>query len=734
MRKSCFIKLSLFLVACSLVSCGFSDSWQETESHIKYWGPSQDLFGKYVWTGHSFYGVANGEGDLNKVNRKGEIKSSTHYYATLGLLTPNDKLQLDNSWKYWGDEKDGIPHGLGVIERPDSAMVIGHFKNGKSDTVYVFKNDQMIYTGGWKNYAYNDYGVLKTNDGKVVYQGKYREGDYHGKGILFYENGKVKYKGKFANGLYDGIGKLYQPDGQLEYEGKFRRGKFNGYGVLHYGTDSIEAHVWLMGSMNPKYAPLYQNLENHKSNLSSSKYLSYKKHLVNYERFAILWKCMIVLSIALFIFIMSRIFAKRVNVKYLFKQPEPINKKKMYIVWAIGGLLGVHRILLSSWVGFISMALVAIAIICNLTPITLYAGHYDLLSSFVGWIPQFYVAIACVSVCVVLWLIDAVWVAYRIYYLTNTYYRHDAREMSLLRGHSTDVDRLMTSLARDLPKILSNMQSAISRSKNISKEKVKHTSWFGRTFKYGEKDLEESKYNRIYSNVYDVQNMQGQMLQYSNQLSEYLEEARINTYRNIYLAKEIIKYFRDKVSSKEQVLQQDKQITIRNVSIASIDAKDVEINVDAMSAIQTFDMSFSMLSNAGLSSGACLGFGLVFSTALVALNYLQQRNEALEKYAQGVKCLIENLNSISNESIKLESQLLRMNELLGALYQCNIAYIKAYVKIRDQAFPAPSFMNFIKGVNKRNPYFSSVEFKKDMALLIQVTSEYNKVNTAKIIN
>ena len=720
----------VFIIALLLSSCGFKASWQETDNHIQYWASSHS--GKQIWTGDTFYGVAHGDGDLNQINRRGDIKSSTHYHATLGLLNQYDKITLTNSWKYWGDLKDEIPNGLGVIERPDSALVIGRYHKGKSDTVYVFKNNQIIYSGGWKNFAYDGHGILKSLDGHIIYNGHFSQGLYDGRGTIFYDDGNIRYRGHFSRGKYNGLGKLYQQNGQLEYDGRFKDGIYNGYGIRYYENDSIVKHVWLDGDINPKYIPLYQNLEKHRNDISATEYTAYQEHLANYERFANLWKCIIVLLIGVFIYIVCLIYFKRRDVKYLFGRPKPFSKKTMYLIWGIGGMFGIHRILLSSKIGFVSISLFTIAIICNLTPLTLYAGHYTLIPSFVGWMPTFYIAIVCIGFCFILWIIDAVWIAYRIYYLTSTYYRHDKREMDILRNNATDVDRLMTTISRELPILLSNMQSAISRSKNIGKEKIKHTTWIGKFVRHGEKDLEESKYNRIYSNVYEVQNLQKRMKQYSIELSKYLEEARLNTYRNIFLTKEIISYFKSNVKSKEQVLQHDEMIAMKDVSIATINPKDAEINIDSMAAIETFDATFAALSNIGLGTGACVGVGLVISVAVTALSYLEQRNKALEQYATGVRNLIDNLNLMSNEFIKTESQMLRMNELLQALYKCNIAHTKVYVKIRDQVFPAPTFWNFLKGINKKNPYLSSVDFKQDMVYLIRVTSEYNKINTSNI--
>lgn len=725
--KHCHICIGI--VALFLSSCSFEASWQETEDNILYWASSHS--GRYVWTGNTFYGVANGEGYLNNVNRRGEIKSSTHYYATLGLLNDYDKIILVNSWKYWGDEKEGIPHGLGIIERPDSALVIGRYKNGKSDTVYVFKNDHIIYSGGWKNFDYNGKGILKSLDGHIIYNGRFKDGLYDGNGTLYYDNGQIRYCGHFLKGKYNGRGKLYQQNGKLEYNGHFKEGIYNGYGILYCENDSIVEHVWLNGKINPKYIKLYQKLEEHRDNISSKEYKTFKKHIAQYERFAWLWKGIILCILVLIIYLMIRLYKGNSSKQHLYTSSDPISKKKVYKIWLISGIFGFHRVYLASWVGFVNIGLISIAIILNLTPLTLFAGHYALMPSFIGMTWSFYVALVCVGLSVTIWLIDALWIAYRIYYLTNIYYRHDIRELDILQGRRTDVDRLMDHIAKTLPQLLSEIQAAIADSRGISREQIRHSTKIGKFLKIGEKDLKKSQRSRIYNKVYRIQKCQHQMQEESDALSIYLEEARVSAYRNMLLAKEVIQYFKDNVKSKEQEVHTDEKIQITDIQITNV-SQNENITLDVSGAVESFDMAFMTLANSGISGSLCVGIGGVLAIGALAISYLEQRNKVIQQYTQEIDSLIENLNDISKDVVKIESQLLRMNELLKALYQCNKAFISAYTKLRDRVFPAPSFGNFLKGVRLKDEYFSSNEFKHDIVFLIQVCSQYNKVNTADI--
>ena len=93
--------------------------------------------------------------------------------------------------------------------------------------------------------------------------------------------------------------------------------------------------------------------------------------------------------------------------------------------------------------------------------------------------------------------------------------------------------------------------------------------------------------------------------------------------------------------------------------------------------------------------------------------------------------LVHSIDEMANDSVNIEATILRMNEILSALYECNKAYINAYVKIRDELFPEPTFINFIKQIGKKKANFSKIS-AADLGYLIEVTKYYNKINTSEV--
>ncbi|PKM77409.1 MAG: hypothetical protein CVU90_07260 [Firmicutes bacterium HGW-Firmicutes-15] len=80
---------------------------------------------------------------------------------------------------YYGEIKDGKPHGLGKA----------YFRNGS------------MYDGEWK------------------------DGKQHGKAKEFYTDGTLQYEGDYKDGRRDGFGKVYANNGSLTYEGEWKNGE-----------------------------------------------------------------------------------------------------------------------------------------------------------------------------------------------------------------------------------------------------------------------------------------------------------------------------------------------------------------------------------------------------------------------------------------------------------------------------------------------------------------------------
>ena len=132
-----------------------------------------------------------------------------------------------------------------------------------------------------------------------------------------------------------------------------------------------------------------------------------------------------------------------------------------------------------------------------------------------------------------------------------------------------------------------------------------------------------------------------------------------------------------------------------------------------------------------LSAAPFIFLPIIFAIGYVAIDYFKQKNVLLEKYTIAAKELVHSIDEMANDSVNIEATILRMNEILYALYECNKAYINAYVKIRDELFPEPTFINFIKQIGKKKANFSKIS-AADLGYLIEVTKYYNKINTSEV--
>lgn len=689
--------LSIFMISCN------SSGWKETQNNCKYYTNSDSCKGRAIWRGSTFGDLIDGYGEFCRLNKEKQIISTKRCTAILGLMEPNDAIVLPNDYKYWGGIKREKPHKFGVIALPDNKYAIGYYKKGKSDSVIVVNRDRKIlYLGGWKSFA------------------------YEGEGEQYNEQGVLIYKGNFKKGLFHGKGKLYTNNGDLLYEGKFKKGKYNGYGILYSDGQKIE-HVWRNGEVKPKYALIYAKLEEHKSSLSQNEYKDFKERILYHERYGWIWQTIIAIGLLGLIAKMIVLYRQKNNLYDMYSRAKPFSKKKSFLLWLFGGWLGFHRLYLVSWWTFVFIGLFAIAIISNLTLITLFAGYYSLIPFFTELFTAFSLAIICFGMILLLWIFDALWIPYRIYYLTSIYYRKDFRELDILKGKQTDVDNLMQEIAIEVPKLVETIDKQLRSAEKISKQEKKHSTFIGQLFSIGEKSFAEEKHQKIKGVALEIDECIQQLAYYGRYLNYILQEARNNAYRNIELTKEIISYCRDNMKAQKQTVKHDKMLDMKNeISITTVNESGMQIfgPNTGDTAINTYLAIDSFTGSTALGAIGAIGVGLVG-------NYFQ-RLQAIQQYEQASAETVESLKKVVAESLNLQAEMLSANEKLRALYEANKAFIHAYCEVRNQVFAEPTWWNFLTMQDKRNGkrLFKSQTFNKQITHLIEVTKEYNKINKA----
>lgn len=187
---------------------------------------------------------------------------------------------------YYGDFKNGVVHGTGVLKYKDGVVYEGEFEDGfisgkgkktfKDGFFYEgeFYKDFMHgigklsapanyinyrkkrrnfleYEGDFAADSRSGRGKIKFSDGSN-YDGEVLHGYMHGKGALKSED--VSYQGDFKEDLYDGYG-IYKIKGVSDYTytGNFSKGLKHGKGKLELGDGKICSTTWRNGKKEGRF-------------------------------------------------------------------------------------------------------------------------------------------------------------------------------------------------------------------------------------------------------------------------------------------------------------------------------------------------------------------------------------------------------------------------------------------------------------------------------------------------
>ena len=211
------------------------------------------------------YGFPNSDKNKSSIEKKRE--SILSKLNNLALLS--DWTKTRNFKKWYCSYKEDIMFYSSLNTKTAVALLYdyeGNFfkgnmllgkKNGTGE--YDYKQENMTFSGEYKNDLREGHGRLESKDGSYFYVGEWVNNRMEGKGIMyssklgkytgqfhkdyFEGNGnfidleKNTYEGMFHKGLKKGKGKLVLNNGNV-YTGEFKHDKYNGKGVLkdHLGN------------------------------------------------------------------------------------------------------------------------------------------------------------------------------------------------------------------------------------------------------------------------------------------------------------------------------------------------------------------------------------------------------------------------------------------------------------------------------------------------------------------
>lgn len=147
----------------------------------------------------------------NKKHKKDQNKNDEKNETSLNSLIDY------NGKKYYGETRNGKPHGIGKLYTLDGKKLFDG-----------------LFSGNFQK------GIEYYYDGSKRYKGELRNGKFHGRGIIYhYASKKPLYDGIFTNGQIT-FGNLYYPNGNIKYIGDFKYESFNGKGILYYEDGTIK--------------------------------------------------------------------------------------------------------------------------------------------------------------------------------------------------------------------------------------------------------------------------------------------------------------------------------------------------------------------------------------------------------------------------------------------------------------------------------------------------------------
>ena len=199
-----------------------------------------------IYTGEFMKGVARGKGtivysdgreyegdvDFGEANGRGLLRFEGKQYTGNfkdNLFHGDGELLQSNGDIYAGRFANGLPNGQGLATFADGRVYQGQFVDGELTGEGDFRDGEVSYTGGFKNWLFSGKGRYQYK--KIIYIGDFSEGRFDGVGRQTL-NGNVSYEGEFVNGKYQGLGAL-EVNGD-RYEGEFRLGVKHGSGRLIY--------------------------------------------------------------------------------------------------------------------------------------------------------------------------------------------------------------------------------------------------------------------------------------------------------------------------------------------------------------------------------------------------------------------------------------------------------------------------------------------------------------------
>ena len=436
---------------------------------------------------------------------------------------------------------------------------------------------------------------------------------------------------------------------------------------------------------------------------------------------------------------------------------KPLALWKVYLVFIGGGIWGMHSFYLRRYFwGCLTFILSITLIIVNFSILKVYWNSPFLLFS----IPEYsYLSQSLFYMLIVLLICDLIGMPYYVYRYNNIYYRRHFETDAILGGEELEVEKFYNELSKyikELDPFMKDVKEILS-DECIIEDESKDTSFLGGVKRFGKNVITGGKSSKLEKKMdrlrclsascSDLKENLKILADFNKRLSDYLETARITSYRNLFLAKELIFIGKKKVEGKKQVVLVDKSHEIAEVMDLKVDkVKDVNYQSDlffsnmGLSLSNSLDkLNKSIEIKGGVSKGDLTDVAIDFAVDALfhsieqIIDVNKEMKEALIKAEYGINSAIKYIDQSIHAILIYKASLLRQSEILEALVVCNKAFIAAYEPLREKIFGEPSLSRYIFKNKAEEDFIQSIQFKEDIKHLMILCSEYNKINQSKVI-
>lgn len=412
-----------------------------------------------------------------------------------------------------------------------------------------------------------------------------------------------------------------------------------------------------------------------------------------------------------------------------------------FIRWLLFGLFRIDLYYLRDYYlcSLLNLALWS-AIVGSSKFIVLYAlepGMWiDLLPEIINyWQGWFFI------ICILFWLIGLLAIPYKVYKLNFTEFRHNIYEDLILKDYRKDYE----SLYSEIPSAVKEDGPVVCSIAKVARDEYdkelglfsKATSFITNSKVHHARNKAETLLDLV-KNISAIANKHAKLL---SRLTGFLEIERKNAYRNMILAKELVSFIRKYKSNQMGLMKDD----IGNVNIQSPDdvveldnsmLPEVDFQDSFVKGFNSFDSTFSFLKDCGFedkdSMFVSLGIGALESMIDSVSQINSRRSAEREHYEFLSSRYIHDIQSTEAKLLGIHGKMLRANEIMHALTMANEAFVKAYTPLRNEIFgTSPTFSGFMDYTFNRHKV-RATGLKNDVAYLISVCSEYNKINMSRL--